>query len=86
MSDTVQPLNPADAGVLRACYENHVAAMTADDPFEPPVSLDRFTARMRTGISYPSLWCRNPVASTECDVLMARATGLSSPQNSLQNS
>jgi GNAT superfamily N-acetyltransferase len=49
MSDAVQPLDPADAGVVRACYETHVAATTADDPFEPPVSLDRFTARMRTG-------------------------------------
>ena len=35
----MQPLDPADAGVLRACYETHLAAMTADDPFEPPVSL-----------------------------------------------
>ena len=39
MSDAVQPLDLADAGVLRACYETHLAAMTADDPFEPPVSL-----------------------------------------------
>jgi len=45
----MQPLNPADPRVLRACYETHIAAMAADDPFEPPVSLDRFTARMRTG-------------------------------------
>src|SRR5579872_4006562 len=47
MRAAVQPLDQADAGIIRACYETHVAAMAADDPFEPPVSLTRFTARLR---------------------------------------
>jgi GNAT superfamily N-acetyltransferase len=49
MRAAVQPLDLADAGTIRACYETHVAAMAADDPFEPPLSLDRFTSRLRAG-------------------------------------
>ena len=59
MSDTVQPLDPADDGVVLACYEAHTAAMAADDPFEPPVSLTAFTARLRAGSFEPprEAWC-----------------------------
>ena len=49
MSGAVQPLDPADDEVVRACYETHLAAMAADDPFEPPLSLERFTSRLRAG-------------------------------------
>lgn len=51
MLSTVQPLDAADAGMLRACYATHVAAMTADDPFQPPVAEVMFAARLRTGFS-----------------------------------
>lgn len=51
MSAAVQPLGQADAGMIRACYETHVAAIAADDPFEPPVAEVMFTARLRTGFS-----------------------------------
>jgi GNAT superfamily N-acetyltransferase len=53
MSAAVQPLDQADAGIVRACYDVHNAAMRADDPFEPPLSLARFTARLRAGPSDP---------------------------------
>jgi GNAT superfamily N-acetyltransferase len=49
MRAAVQPLDLADAGMIRACYETHVAAMAADDPFEPPVSLAIFTIGLRAG-------------------------------------
>lgn len=49
MRAAVQPLDLANAGMIRACYETHVAAMAADDPFEPPVSLAIFTVRLRAG-------------------------------------
>jgi GNAT superfamily N-acetyltransferase len=49
MRAAVQPLDLADAGMIRACYETHVAAMAADDPFEPPVSLAIFTLHLRAG-------------------------------------
>ncbi|MFZ0757634.1 MAG: GNAT family N-acetyltransferase, partial [Trebonia sp.] len=49
----MQPLDLADAGMIRACYETHVAAMAADDPFEPPVSLAIFTVRLRAGSFEP---------------------------------
>ena len=59
MSDAVQPLDPADDGVVRACYEAHTAAMAADDPFESPVSVTRFTARLRAEPFDPprETWC-----------------------------
>jgi GNAT superfamily N-acetyltransferase len=53
MRAAVQPLDLADAGMIRACYETHVAAMAADDPFEPPVSLAIFTVRLRAGSFEP---------------------------------
>ena len=59
MRAVVQPLDQADAGMIRACYETHVAAMAADDPFDPPVSLRRFTARLRAETFEPprEAWC-----------------------------
>jgi GNAT superfamily N-acetyltransferase/RimJ/RimL family protein N-acetyltransferase len=53
VSAAVQPLDQADAGIIRACYETHVAAMAADDPFEPPLSLARFTVRLLAGPAEP---------------------------------
>src|ERR1700746_305490 len=53
MSTAIQPLDEADAGIVRACYDVHTAAMRAGDPFEPPLSLARFTARLRGGPSDP---------------------------------
>ena len=47
-------LDPADAGVTRACHEVHVAAQVADDPVEPPQSLAVFGAWLKTG------WEGNP--------------------------
>ena len=53
MSADVRRLDLADAGAVRACYETHIAAMRADDPFEPPQSLTRFTARLVAGPTEP---------------------------------
>jgi GNAT superfamily N-acetyltransferase len=47
-------LDPADADVPRACHDVHVAAQVADDPAEPPQSLQVFSAWLRTG------WVGNP--------------------------
>jgi len=49
MRAAVQRLDLADAGVVRGCYDTHIAAMEADDPFEAPISLSRFTARLTAG-------------------------------------
>ena len=47
-------LDPADTDAARACHDVHVAAQTADDPAEPPQSLQVFRAWLRTG------WGGNP--------------------------
>jgi GNAT superfamily N-acetyltransferase len=47
-------LDPADVDAARACHDVHVAAQSADDPAEPPQSLQVFSAWLRTG------WESNP--------------------------
>src|SRR5215471_2827232 len=47
-------LEPADVDAARACHDVHVAAQSADDPAEPPQSLQVFSAWLRTG------WESNP--------------------------
>src|SRR5262249_28836772 len=47
-------LDPADTDAARACHDVHVAAQTADDPAEPPQSLQVFSAWLRNG------WGSNP--------------------------
>jgi GNAT superfamily N-acetyltransferase len=47
-------LEPADADAARACHDVHVAAQSADDPAEPPQSLQVFSVWLRTG------WGSNP--------------------------
>ena len=42
----ILPLDLADTGAVRACLEVHDAAMRADDPFEPPMSLALFRSRL----------------------------------------
>jgi GNAT superfamily N-acetyltransferase len=49
MSAGVRRLDLADAAIVRGCYNTHIAAMEADDPFEAPISLSRFTARLKAG-------------------------------------
>ena len=51
MPGTVRPLDLADAGMVRACYDLHAAALRADDPVEPPLALEMFTARLGSGFS-----------------------------------
>ena len=59
MRAAVQPLDQADAEMIRGCYETHLTAMAADDPFEAPVSLTRFAARLRPEPFEPprEAWC-----------------------------
>lgn len=47
-------LDPADADVLRACYEVHKTALATDDPHEPPMSLPVFSIWLTSG------WEGNP--------------------------
>jgi len=47
----ILPLDLADTETVRACLEVHDAAMRADDPAEPPVSLALFLSRLSTGWS-----------------------------------
>jgi GNAT superfamily N-acetyltransferase len=47
----ILPLDLADTETVRACLEAHDAAMRADDPAEPPVSLTFFRSRLTSGWS-----------------------------------
>ena len=53
----ILPLDPADTEAVRACHDVHDAAMSADDPFEPPVSATLFLSRMSAG------WSGSPAAT-----------------------
>ena len=58
--------DPADDGVVRACFDVHVAAHSVDDPVEPPLSLAAFRHWVTQG------WSCNP---TEVWVAADEATG-----------
>ena len=47
----ILPLDLADTETVRVCLEAHDAAMRADDPAEPPVSLTFFQSRLTSGWS-----------------------------------
>jgi GNAT superfamily N-acetyltransferase len=56
----IQRVDPADAGVVRACHAVHVAAHAVDDPEgDPPFSLALFSAHLAHGWSCDptEVWC-----------------------------